>query len=40
MTVPMFIADAYCRTALAQVHAVTEIWLPMVWHVFPGTRIW
>jgi len=37
MTVPMFIADAYCRTALAQVHAVTEIGIILDQTIFYAT---
>ena len=37
MTVPMFIADAYRRTALAQVHAVTEIGIILDQTIFYAT---
>lgn len=37
MSVPMFIADAYCRTALAQVHAVTEIGIILDQTIFYAT---
>ncbi len=37
MTVPMFITDAYCRTALAQVHAVTEIGIILDQTIFYAT---
>lgn len=37
MTVPMFIADAYCRTALAQVHEVTEIGIILDQTIFYAT---